>query len=64
MSKRGGRDSLDIGFVERDLGPVVRRVDNFTQRINPYPVDKIYSLSNQNYEHPNFIPRDKDLSAE
>ena len=24
-----------------DQGPVVRRVDNFIQRINPYPVDKI-----------------------
>ena len=23
------------------LGPVVQRVDNFIQRINPYPVDKI-----------------------
>ena len=23
-----------------DLGPVVRRVDNFIQLINPYPVDK------------------------
>ena len=30
------------------LGPVARRVDNFIQRINPYPVDKISSLSNQN----------------
>ena len=25
----------------RFQGPVVRRVDNFIQRINPYPVDKI-----------------------
>ena len=30
------------------LGPVVQRVDNFIQRINPYPEDKICSLSNQN----------------
>ena len=30
------------------LGPAVRRLDNFIKRINPYPVDKICSLSNQN----------------
>ena len=38
-----------------DQGPVVRRVDNFIQQINPYPVDKICSLSNQNQERANFI---------
>ena len=27
------------------LGPVVQRVDNFIQRINPYPVDKTDLLS-------------------
>ena len=35
------------------LGPVVRRADN--QRINPYPVDKVCLLSNQNQERANFI---------
>ena len=25
-------------------GPVVQRMDNFIQRINPYPVDKIGAL--------------------
>ena len=38
-----------------DKGPVVRRVDNFIQQINPCPVDKICSLSNQNQERANFI---------
>ena len=27
--------------VENDLGPVVRRVDNFIQQVNPYLVVKI-----------------------
>ena len=34
--------------LEKRLGPVVRRVDNFIQFINPYPMDNICSLSNQN----------------
>ena len=34
--------------VVKYLGSVVQRVDNFIQRINTYPVDKICSLSNQN----------------
>ena len=49
-------DRLKIGPTGKQtnscsvLGPVVyvRRVDNFIQRINPYPVDKICSLSSQN----------------
>ena len=32
--------SGSIEFVQNQ-GPVVRRVDNFIQQINPYPVDKI-----------------------
>ena len=35
--------------------PVVRRVDNFIQRINPYPVDKTFSLTDQNQKRANFI---------
>ena len=33
----------------------VRRMDSFIQRINPYQVDKICSLSNQNWERATFI---------
>ena len=36
-------------------GPVVRRLDNCIQRINPYPVDKIWSFSNKNLERANYI---------
>ena len=39
---------------------VVRRVDNFIQRINPYPVDKIGLLSNQNLELAQIHPLDRD----
>ena len=41
--------------VLTNQGPVVRRVDNFIQWINPYPADKMGALSNQNKERANFI---------
>ena len=30
-----------VHCCRESLGPVVRRMDNFIQRINPYPADKI-----------------------
>ena len=39
---------VDALLETMDLGPLIQRADNFIQWINPYPVDTIYSLSNQN----------------
>ena len=36
-----GKSSQTDKSETNRLGPVVRRVDNFVQRINPYPADKI-----------------------
>ena len=44
------------------LGPVVRRVDNFIQRINPYPADKFCSLSNRNAKTQPYTPVYKHIS--
>ena len=52
VSQWSGRNEMDSIIL---LGLVVRRVDNFIQRINPCPVDKICSLSNQNLECVHFI---------
>ena len=51
------------------LGPVVRRVDNFTQWINLYPLDKIGMFSILIGQKASFIhwigiyPLDRDLST-
>ena len=37
------------------MGPIVRRVDNFIQRIKPYRENEMCSLSNQNKKRTIFI---------
>ena len=39
---------VDALLETMDLGLLIQRADNFIQWINSYPVDTIYSLSNQN----------------
>ena len=41
----------------KNLGPVVRKVDNPIHRINLYPVDSVIDL-------PNTCPLDSDISGE
>ena len=48
------RHGRHVVYVEH-LGPVVRRVDNFTQRINPYPADKIGAFLILIWQQANFI---------
>ena len=54
-------------FMENMLfihqGPVVQRVDNFIQRINPYPVDKIGTFLVLLDVMSKFDPLDRDLST-
>ena len=41
--------------IKLQTGPVVRRVDTFIQRINPYPVDKIGAFLILIRQRANFI---------